>query len=473
MEFFDFENEQSFEINELISQYESAMRNNEMLHLDQEALETIIEYYESMGNHEKAIEVVEKSLEQYPFSSILLLKKAELLFDIKHCKKALESLEKAQLFDPSEIEIHLLKAEILTFQSMYDEAIEVLEGLIDQTENKEDLSEIYLRLADVYEDNEQYLDVMKCLKKSLLAEPENDEALNRMNYCVEITELFQESVDFHAKLINRAPYSPMLWFNLASAYNGLDNYEKAIDALEYVIAIDELADFAYQDLAEIYFKQGNFSKALQILKDFHQIGQPDEELYFLEGQCHEAMENYKMARYCYRKALHIYPSFHEVFFKIGETYEKEDAWENALKSFTKAAEIDPQEAEYHLGIAEASLYLGNYKQTLISAQDSLDLKLNNSRAFILMIKTHLNLLDIKSAWVVLNKGKELCKDSSELMPAEAALLFIEAKRKAALLVLEEAIEINVNFSEILFYFIPDLEFDPVITNMVAERKTRP
>ena len=60
MEFFDFENEQPEEITELISQYENAVRNNELLHLDQEALESIIDYYESMGNHEKAIEVVEK-----------------------------------------------------------------------------------------------------------------------------------------------------------------------------------------------------------------------------------------------------------------------------------------------------------------------------------------------------------------------------------------------------------------------------
>ena len=472
MEFFDFENEQPEEITELISQYENAVRNNELLHLDQEALESIIDYYESMGNHEKAIEVVEKSLQQYPFSAILLLKRAELLFDLKHCKKALESLEKAQLFDPSEIEIHLLKAEILTFQSLYDEAIEVLENLIPNA-NSEDLAEIHLRLADVYEDNEQYSEVMGCLKRSLLAEPENEEALNRMNYCVEITEKFQESVDFHSKLVDRAPYSPMIWYNLASAYNGQNNYEKAIEALEYVIAIDELADFAYQDLAEIYFKQGNFSKALQILKDYHNIGQPDEELFFLEGQCHEAMENYKMARYCYRKALHIYPAFHEVFFKIGETYEKEDAWENALKAFTKAAELDPQEAEYHLGIAEASLCLGFYEETLTAAQDSLDIKLNNSRAYILMIKAHLDMGKIKLAWVALNRGKELCKDCSELMPAESALLFIEGKRKAALLTLENALEINADFAEILFYFLPELEIDPIIFNMLAERKSRP
>lgn len=472
MEFFDFENEQPEEITELISQYEKAMRNNEMLHLDQEALESIIDYYESMGNHDKAIEVVEKSLQQYPFSAILLLKRAELLFDQKKCKKALESLEKAQLFDPSEIEIHLLKAEILTFQSFYNEAIEVLENLIPNA-NYEDLAEIYLRLADVYEDNEKYNEVMICLKKSLLAEPENEEALNRMNYCVEITEKFQESVDFHSKLIDSAPYSPMIWYNLASAYNGKNDYDKAIEALEYVIAIDELADFAYQDLAEIYFKQGNFPKALQILKDYHNIGQPDEELFFLEGQCHEAMENYKMARYCYRKALHIYPAFHEVFFKIGETYEKEDAWENALKAFTKAAELDPQEAEYHLGIAESSLCLGLYEETLIAAQDSLDIKLNNSRAYILMIKAHLNMGKIKLAWVALNRGKELCKDSSELMPAESALLFIEGKRKGALLLLENALEINAEFAEILFYFLPELELDPIVFNMVAERKSRP
>ncbi|MBK8672321.1 MAG: tetratricopeptide repeat protein [Bacteroidetes bacterium] len=242
--------------------------------------------------------------------------------------------------------------------------------------------------------------------------------------------------------------------------------------MEYVIAIDELADFAYQDLAEIYFKQGNFSKALQILKDYHNIGQPDEELFFLEGQCHEAMENYKMARYCYRKALHIYPAFHEVFFKIGETYEKEDAWENALKAFTKA-ELGSSGSRIPPRNSGSFLCLGFYEETLTAAQDSLDIKLNNSRAYILMIKAHLDMGKIKLAWVALNRGKELCKDCSELMPAESALLFIEGKRKAALLTLENALEINADFAEILFYFLPELEIDPIIFNMVAERKSRP
>jgi hypothetical protein len=72
----------------------------------------------------------------------------------------------------------------------------------------------------------------------------------------------------------------------------------------------------------------------------------------------------------------------------------------------------------------------------------------------------------------LNRGKELCKDCVELMPAESALLFIEGKRKAALSLLENALEINAEFAEILFYFLPELEIDPIIFNMVAERQSR-
>ena len=465
---FDFDDEQHEELSELLERYENAVRNNQIFLIDQEALESIIDYYEEMGNFDKALEVVERSLEQYPYSSILLLKKAELLFDMKLCSKALDSLEMAAIYDPSELEIHLLKAEILTFQSRYQEAIEVLHNLI-KSASDEDLSEIYLRLADVYEDNEKYPEMEQTLKNCLRYEPENEEALNRLNYCIEITENYQESIAFHKELVNQAPYCAMIWYNLACAYDGLDQYDQAIESLEYVIAIDELSDFAYQDLAEIYFKQGKYQKALQILKEFHSLGQGDEEVFFLEGQCHDALENFKMARYCYRKSLHINPAFHEAFFKIGETYEKEESWENALKAFTKASELDPQEPEYHLGVAEACLFLNKLERAISSAEESIYLKSNNSRAYILLIKTYLTIFDTDTAWEILQKGKDSCRDAQELIAVEAALLFFEGKRKQGLIKFIEAIDCNVFFSDIVFYFLPDLEKDLELNVLIAEK----
>jgi len=98
----------------------------------------------------------------------------------------------------------------------------------------------------------------------------------------------------------------------------MDEYEKAVDAFEYVLAINEDADFVYQDIAELHFKKGEFKKALVVLKEMTNDFDADDEIYFLQGKCHEALGDMKMARYCYRKAVHENPSLSEAYYRIGE-----------------------------------------------------------------------------------------------------------------------------------------------------------
>ena len=263
---FDFDNDNNINVAELIAQFEQSVKNDHTPFFDQDDFEAIVEYYEEKGQFEQAMLAVEKSLQQYPYSSILLIKKAQVYFELKQLNLALEILEKAEIYDSSEIGIYLLRAEIFTFQSRYKDAIDILEKLLETSE-RDDLADIYLQMCDVYEDWEKYFEVYDCLVACLKIEPNNEEALNRFNYCIEITDKYEESIPFHKKLIDINPYNEFAWYNLACSYRGVDEYENAIEAFEYVLAINDDADFVYQDIAELHFKKGEFVKALEVIKD--------------------------------------------------------------------------------------------------------------------------------------------------------------------------------------------------------------
>src|SRR3954470_2060032 len=126
---YDFENEDNLNVSELVALYEQAAKEENTPFFDQEAYETIIEYYEERGQFENALEVAEKSLLQYPYSAMLLVKKAQICFELKQLDTALEILDKAEIYDSSELDIFMLRAEIFTFQSRYKEAIGILNGL--------------------------------------------------------------------------------------------------------------------------------------------------------------------------------------------------------------------------------------------------------------------------------------------------------------------------------------------------------
>ena len=435
---FDFDNDNNINVAELIAQFEQSVKNDHTPFFDQDDFEAIVEYYEEKGQFEQAMLAVEKSLQQYPYSSILLIKKAQVYFELKQLNLALEILEKAEIYDSSEIGIYLLRAEIFTFQSRYKDAIDILEKLLETSE-RDDLADIYLQMCDVYEDWEKYFEVYACLK----IEPNNEEALNRFNYCIEITDKYEESIPFHKKLIDINPYNEFAWYNLACSYRGVDEYENAIEAFEYVLAINDDADFVYQDIAELHFKKGEFVKALEVIKDMCNTFEADDEIYFLQGKCHEALGDMKMARYCYRKAVHDNPSLSDAYFRIGESYKHEGLWEQAYKSFQKANELEKEQYEFCLAMAEAAMEISETEVAIDACETAIDIFVKRYEAYFILAKLMALNSDTETAREILIKGAEVCKTTIELNYAICAIAFMENKPKEGEVLLRMLLEGNI------------------------------
>ncbi|MBK9328560.1 MAG: tetratricopeptide repeat protein [Sphingobacteriales bacterium] len=468
MSSFEFENEDDpINVSELVAQYEQSIQGAQTPFFDQDDYEVIIEYYEDMGRFDNALEVAEQSLLQHPYSSILLLKKAQIYFELKQLDIALDTLDKAEIYDSTEIGIGLLRAEIFTFQSRYKEAVFILQELLEKAD-KEDLPDVYLQMCDVYEDWEKYYEVYNCLIECLRIEPNNEEALNRLNYCIEITDRYEESIPLHLRLIDLNPYNQFAWYNLACSYRGCDEYEKAIDAFEYVLAINDDADFVYQDIAELHFKKKNFTRSLEVIKEMCETFEADDEIFFLQGKCHEALGNMKMARYCYRKAVHDNPSLSEAYFRIGETYKQEGLWEQAYKSFQKANELEKEQYDFCLAMAEAALEIGETEVSIDACETAIDIFVKRYEAYYILSRIMADSGDLETARQILLKGTEVCKTTVELNFALAALAFLENKNKEGEVLLRELLQSNFTSHELLFDFSEKLKDNLQIHAIIAE-----
>ena len=466
---FEHENEDQINVSELVQQYEQSVEGNHTPFFDQEDYEAIVEYYEEKGQFEQAMNAVEQSLLQHPYSSILLIRKAQVYFELKQLKLALETLEHAEVYDSSEIGIYLLRAEIFTFQSRYKEATDILHSLLKTAEH-DDLTDIYLQLCDVYEDWEKYFEVYDCLIACLKIDPNNEEALNRFNYCIEITDKFEESIPIHKQLIDINPYNEFAWYNLACAYRGTDDYENAVDAFEYVLAINEDADFVYQDIAELHFKKGEFKKALDVIRDMCNTFEADDEIYFLKGKCHEALGDMKMARYCYRKAVHDNPSLSDAYFRIGETYKQEGLWEQAYKSFQKANELEKEQYDFCLAMAEAALEIGETEVAVDACETAIDIFVKRYEAYFILGKIMAINGDTETAREILMKGAEVCKTTIELNYAVCAIAFMENKLKEGEVLLRMLLDENPYALDTLFAFSEELREHVTVNNILSEYK---
>ncbi len=329
----------------LIEQFERYLQTNEYFYADEEGLEMLLEYYENRNLPEREEAVIDLALQQNPFSTDFLVRKAEFLLTRKRYKEALESLDKAQMFDSREVDIYLIRSDIYVEQNRIEEAEAVLQEALAIADNS-DKDSIYAELSDIYEIQEQFGKAFEALAKALKYNPSSEEALHKLAHIVDMTDRYDESVALHTEIIDKDPYAWLAWYNLGRAYVGLGLYEKAMEAFEYVMAIEEMFDLVYRDAADIYYRMEQFEKAIAMFETAHEKSIGYEDYSFRIGLCYERLSNYRSARFHYRKAARQDPYMHEAFFRIGETYRMEERLDPALVNYKKALHLDETNEDY-------------------------------------------------------------------------------------------------------------------------------
>ena len=350
-------------IDELLKLYNNLKNGYGSVFLEEEAFEKIIDHYDDQEELSKALEVAETAIEYFPFSGPLLIKKADLLLATRKYKDALEILEKAELLDSRDINLYILKTDAYLAMDMHEKAVELLEEGIHYFHGEEK-TELLFELADVYDDYEEFDKVFDCLQLILKAEPTNEEALYKICFWTDFTGRNEESIKLHSKIIDEHPYNELAWFNLAASYQGLKLYEKAIDAYQYALAIDEKFDYAYRNIGDAYIRLRKYKEAIEALEKVLELAKPEEVIYEAIGHCYDKMKNYAQARFHYRKASHLNPEDSKLFYKIACTYYNEEQWGSAVKQLDSALKILRMQPEYNLLMGECKLQLNEIKEAV-------------------------------------------------------------------------------------------------------------
>ncbi len=78
------------QMRELLRQYENLKNGRSHSFIEEEAFEKIINYFEEKEELSKALEAADIAGEQYPYSSTILIRKADILLDVRRYREALE-----------------------------------------------------------------------------------------------------------------------------------------------------------------------------------------------------------------------------------------------------------------------------------------------------------------------------------------------------------------------------------------------
>src|SRR5215218_2513878 len=350
-------------IKELLKQYDNLRNGRSTIFLEEESFEKIIDWYDDQEETAKALEAVEISIEYFPFSSSLLLRKADLLLASRKYHEALRILEKAAMFDATDVNLYILKTDAYLALDMQEKAVAVLEEAINLFEGEEKI-ELLFELADVYDDYEEFDKVFDCLLVILQTDPTNEEALYKICFWTDYTGRNEESIRLHLGIIEEYPYSELAWFNLGAAYQGLKLFEKAIDAYQYSLVIDEKFDYAYRNIGDAYIRLRKYKEAIEALEKVLELSKPEEVIYEAIGHCYDRLRNFAQARFHYRKALHLNAEDSKLYYKIACTYYNEGQYQSAVKQLEAALRIHRSQHEYNLLMGECKLQLNEWKEAI-------------------------------------------------------------------------------------------------------------
>ena len=454
------------EMQDLVFKYEAMSQKGKVSSFEVTAFLSLIDFYKKEDSLDKALEVTERAIRQHKFSSELHTCKAKLLIASQKDEAALESLDRAEVFGQSFIEIDLLRTKVYCLQQNYSKALSLLLDLrLNYYITNEEYSAILVQEASIYQYQEEFPQMFEALQIALIKNYQNAEALKDMWLATELSKMYPESIAFHHQLLEIDAYSYRAWYNLGNAYFKTADYENALISFEYAILTNEQFQPAYLDYVEVCMQLRKYHQALDCLEEARIHFDYDDELLQKVGECYENMGHIDQAKVHYFKGLALNEKNDEIYFHIGECYAKEDQWSSALYFYKQAIKLHDGNEEYFYGLANAFYELGYFDKAepLYKASTFIAPELSKYWAKYAAFLFKQN--KVEAALDIIEDSKKHTY-GADLFYCKAACLFRQGKRKAGLNILGEALLEDFEGQYLFFDLLPEMELDSDIKAII-------
>jgi tetratricopeptide (TPR) repeat protein len=448
-----------------LTKFESMLKTNNVLFFDSNEFENIIHHYLENGKIALAKKAIKLGLEQHPTSTNLKLFKIEVyVFDNK-LDLADELLNTLYEVEPTNEEIFIQKANILSKKDEHQNAIDILQKALEISEQAADIYSLlgmeYLFL-DKFEDAKTYF--IKCLE----SDSEDYSALYNIIYCFDFLEQNDEAIEYLNSYLNTNPYCEVAWHQLGKQYFSVKDYDKALAAFDFAIISDDVFIGAYLEKGKVLEKLKRFKEAIENYKITLALDDPTSFALLRIGHCYEKLGHNDLAVQHYYKTVEEDPLLDKGWIAITNFYNKNQNYQKALYYINKAINIDTENVVYWKLYAQINQRLNfleeaerGYKKTLELGNYELDLWL--SRADILT-----SLGEYEAAMFSLDQTADFYPDNEEIQYRLAGLYYMMDKTDQGYIYLQSALQLNVEYYFILEELFPSVYKQNTVQEIIAK-----
>lgn len=438
---------------------------------DSNEFETIILHYLESGRISLAKKAIKLGLEQHPTSTVLKLFQVEILILEHKLDTADELLNELHELEPSNGEIYIQKASVLSKKDKHEDAIKVLRFALDICNNKEDMVDIYALIGMEYLFIEQFNNAKTYFMKCLDADIYDYSSLYNIIYCFDYMEQNKEAIKFLNDYLNKNPYSEIAWHQLGKQYVSIKNYEKALAAFDFAIISDDNFIGAYLEKGKVLEKLGLYKKAIENYEITLALDDPTSFALLRIGRCYEKLKQDELAVSYYLKTIHEDPLLDKGWIAITEFYLKKYNYQKSLYYINRALTIDSNNVSYWKLYAKINHRLNFLEEAENGYKKCLELGNYELQVWLIRTDILIRLGEFEAAIDNLNEAIAFYPETSEIEFRLCGLYFSLGKKNEAYYHLKNGLKQNPEYSYVLEELFPNVYHIPQVLNMITTYKT--
>lgn len=360
------------EFQQLLRRYEEMLQGDRTYYFEATELTDIAEYYAMQGDSEQAEAALDYALRLHPENLDALIFKARARLINGHTAEARHILD--SIADQSDREVMFLRAELLLASQQHAQAEALLRTLIEE-ENYE--ADSYADIIDLLVDNGQSDMANLWIDEASQRYPSHQTLTESAAYSHAQQERFDEAIELYNQLLDTDPYSTLYWEELGKIYFRLEEYDKAIEAFEFVIAINgDECYYALYAAANCYFNIGNYERAEEYYHTIHERYPETVDPLFHMGMCRVNRGDDDTALDYFTQALTTIPEGTEeqaqIYSQMSLIFSRKGQHAKAVTYTDEALKICPDNTELIIMKGHELLCQGRYEESTELFLNALD-----------------------------------------------------------------------------------------------------
>jgi len=453
-----------------LTKFESMLKTNHVLFFDSNEFENIIHHYLENGKIALAKKAIKMGLEQHPTSVTLKLFKTEIYILEDKLEEADKLLDELYELEPSNEEIYIQKASVLSKRDEHKKAIHTLLIALDLTDDDEDQADLHALIGMEYLFLDQFENAREYFVKCLELDNDDYSALYNVIYCFDFLDQNQEAINFLNQYLDKNPYSEVAWHQLGKQYFTIKEYKKALASFDFAIISDDSFVGAYLEKGKVLEKQKQFNEAIENYKITLTLDEPTSFALLRIGHCYEKMGQDDLAVQYFYKTVHEDPLLDKGWIAITKFYHKKHNFQKALYYINKAINIDCDNVIYWKLYAQINHRLNFLEEAERGYKKTLDLGNYELSTWLSRTDILIHLGEYNAAILNLIQAAEFYPETAEIEFRLAGLHYTLLEKEKGQYHLKNGLLINEDYEFIMDELFPKILNKPSIKKFISDTK---